>query len=90
MHWGYGRGPFTNRSAGCTVLVGGRFRVENVTNILDPPDALQGRGGAVRLVQGDLNATIIVAYVPPFGGPARKRPAWLRAVQQFTPGSSVC
>ncbi|CAK0822016.1 unnamed protein product [Prorocentrum cordatum] len=64
--FGWERGRYTNKSAGCTVLLRSRvFRRCHVVDIRHPPGELAGRGGLVRVRSGVFDIAIIAAYFPP-------------------------
>ena len=65
LHWGWSAAPFSNRSAGCSLLIGGRFRKSNVRATFSPPAALRGRGGAARITQGSVDFLVVLLYYQP-------------------------
>jgi len=81
FHWGYGAGPFTNRSAGLSILLGGKVRHKRVVEVKSPPGSLQGRAGAVRVKQGPLDIMIIGMYFPPAAAGHQKQLARVKAVK---------
>ena len=84
VSWGWARAPFSNSSAGVTIMIKNkRFSQHNVVAVRSPPKELQGRGGMMRITQGPLHIAVFGLYVPPFNGPARKLPAWKKAVTQL-------
>ena len=44
IHFGYGNGAMTNRSAGVSLGLRGYFKQEHIRDVFAPPAALQGRG----------------------------------------------
>ena len=49
VHAGYGSGPFTNKAAGCTIILRScKFPRKHVQSTAVPPKQLQGRGIRVR------------------------------------------
>ena len=48
IHYGWGRGCYTNRSTGVSILLGKRFQSRMIKEISVPPSSLAGRGGAIR------------------------------------------
>jgi len=81
LHVGYGRGPFTNSSAGVSLLLGPRFRKKNSREIRMPPPTLQGRGLSARFVGYDFDVLVLAAYFPPAALATDKREVRRRAVQ---------
>ena len=65
IHFPWQPGPLTNRSAGCSVILGRRLRLRQVRSIAVAPAALAGRGGVVRLKSGASDITLVVGYPPP-------------------------
>ncbi len=47
--WGYSNSPFSSRASGVAVVLGRRFATSHVQAIFNPPDALQGRAGGIRV-----------------------------------------
>ncbi|CAK0890118.1 unnamed protein product, partial [Prorocentrum cordatum] len=78
-HFGYGRGPFTNRAAGVTIGVRRRDLGLRVHRVLPGPAAALGRAGMVRVVTGSLDVTAIAIYFPP-PGPRSGTATWRRTV----------
>ena len=78
LHWGWRSAPFSNRAAGTSILVGGRFRRNNIRDTFSPPPSLQGRGGAVRLVQGSVDLLPVALYFAPPPPKAAKKRAWIK------------
>ena len=77
VNWGYATGPFTNRSAGCSIfLKKGKYRQSRITRIQQPPPGLQGRGGTITYAQGDTVIKVIVAYFPPPPANRSERASW--------------
>jgi len=68
IQWGWARAPFSSRSAGCTMILGRRFRAKYVKRIMSPASALQGRVGAVRLQLGSFDLWPMVGYPLPIYG----------------------
>ena len=66
ISWGHRPTKYSNRSAGVAILLSHRrFKKHQVTQVMDPPPELAGRVAAIRLKQGSLDFTVIVAYSPP-------------------------
>ena len=57
LHFGWRRGPFTNASAGCTMIFSRRIKRHDLA-------AIAGRGGMVRLRSGRFDWTVQVGYPP--------------------------
>jgi len=94
--WGYGRGPYTNRSCGIHMFFKTRrFKVEHQVRVPPVPKGCQGRLGACRLRSGMCDLQVICGYYPPRPLAARLMPAyektvgaidrWIRAVLSATP-----
>ena len=66
--FGYGVGPFTNRSAGIALAIRKSFAPQTVVVGRLPPRSIQGRGGMLRVRRGAYDVSILGAYVPPFHG----------------------
>lgn len=50
VEWGYGRGSYTNKSAGVALLVANKtWKRRDIIAVDSPPLALQGRGGNVEV-----------------------------------------
>lgn len=69
LHWGAPAKTrkFTNQHTGVGISLSKRwFRAEDIKKIYSAPEELQGRGGAVRIVnKGNFDVTPIVTYWPP-------------------------
>ena len=68
MHFGWGRGCYTNRSTGVCILLGKRFQPRMIEDVSFPSASLAGRGGAIRLKGGTIDLGILAYYSPLFGG----------------------
>ncbi|CAE8709794.1 unnamed protein product [Polarella glacialis] len=80
LHWGYGVGAFTNKAAGVSVLFRKRsFHFGWIREFYCPPQALQGRGGGVRIRHGDLDVAVFSVYAPNEPGNSAGR----KSVQAF-------
>ena len=65
-HWGYSTAKFTNKSAGCTIMLKKtRFKPQHNHKLYNMPKCLQGRGGAIRMKTGRHDLIVIVIYYPP-------------------------
>ena len=76
VHFGWFPGVFTNKSAGCSVMLSKRIDHKSVKKIEVGPDDLAGRAGSVRIDQGPLRIKAIVAYFAPRPKRASELPAW--------------
>ena len=66
LQWGYGRGAYTNKSAGLvTAFSLKKWKTSEITYIDQPGTELQGRGGFIRL-RGRLDVAVLNLYLPPF------------------------
>ena len=84
IHYGWGRGCYTNRSTGVSILLGKRFQPRMIKEISVPPSSLAGRGGAIRLRGGTIDLGILAYYSPPLGGCSRaRRKVQVKASQQL-------
>ena len=84
IHYGWGRGCYTNRSTGVSILLGKRFQPRMIKEICVPPSSLAGRGGAIRLKGGTIDLGILAYYSPPLGGCSRaRRKVQVKASQQL-------
>lgn len=67
FHWGAPRKTrkFTDKHTGVSLALSNRwFRSEDIKKIYSPPEELQGRGGAIRIVnKGNFDITPIVTYI---------------------------
>ncbi len=80
-HWGYARGPFTNKACGLTILVNRkRCRGYHVATVHSPNKALQGRGGALRLRWRGVDITVLGAYFPVRPKARRYNSVYVKAV----------
>ena len=98
LHCGYGSGPFTNKSAGCSIIFKKKiFPRSCIQQLCFPPKELQGRGICIRCKKKCLDTTFIVGYVPPHGNganPAARKGAdltnrWLRKQYEKCPMRSA-
>ena len=69
---GYRLGPFVTNAAGCSILLGRKFREHDVVRVAVPPSNLLGRGLLVRATNRMADITFVALYYPP-------RPRELRA-----------
>ena len=78
FHWGWRRAPYSNRHAGCSILLGRRFLKSRVKEIFSPPASVQGRDGGVRIKSGVLDLAVLVAYFPPRPPETSKQRVWIK------------
>ena len=62
VHFGWGRGCYTNRSTVVCILLGKRFLPRMTKEVSFPPTSLAGRGGAMRLERGTMDLGIQEYY----------------------------
>ena len=68
VHFGWWPGSFTNKAAGCAIILNKRiFNNRDVARVAFPDDCLAGRGGMIRLVSPNFDVTAVVVYSPPRG-----------------------
>ena len=80
--FGWHRGPYTNASAGCAIILKYRlFAPQHVVQVGYPPAEVAGRGGFVRLKNCRGDFTLSVQYSPPIAGKAGKRAANIKAAR---------
>ncbi|CAE8641241.1 unnamed protein product [Polarella glacialis] len=96
-HWGYGNGRFTNKATGVSLLIRRKtFSPAWVTQVISPPPALQGRGGALRLKHGTLDVCFFCLYSPSEPRNTEERNAaeafytWLYSALARLPRRSLC
>ena len=77
--FGWCRGPYTNKSAGCAIAIGRRVRAKHVVRVTAPPESLRGRGGALRVKAGSFDLTLVVGYAPPPTGLGGAQEAQVKA-----------
>ena len=66
VHFGYGRGPFTNRSAGVTIGIHKNWYVQGkIYRMASPPDIAMGRGGLVRIITKHSDISLFSLYLSP-------------------------
>ncbi|CAE8722639.1 unnamed protein product, partial [Polarella glacialis] len=65
LHWGWGKGNYTNRACGvCTLLEKERLPTSSILKLYSPPQSLQGRAGAVRIRRASIDICLVNAYFP--------------------------
>ena len=73
IHFGWSRGAYTNRSAGCSIDIGRRLaKKELVREIRATPYRIAGRGGAVRIRTGGMELALVRFYSLPTSGNREK------------------
>ena len=75
-NWGWATGPFINKYAGVSLVLGRRFSEKNVKEVYSRQCALQGSARGVRVKSGVFDAAFFVLYFPPRPEEARKRATW--------------
>ena len=87
IHSGWGRGCYTNRSTGVSILLGKRFQPRMIKEISVPPSSLAGRGGAIRQRGGTIDLGILAYCSSPLGGCSwGRRKVQVKASQQLIDG----
>ena len=98
IHCGYGSGPFTNHTAGCSVIFRKKvFPKSCIQQLQFAPKELKGRGVCIRCKRQRMDINFILGYSPPHGSganPAARKGAdltnkWLRAQYEATPLRSL-
>ena len=79
---GYGRGPFTNKSAGMALYLRKKLFPENSLEEVNlPRKTMAGRGLSVRLRSQGFDFKVISTYFQPFAGSSKNSKVWLKGVQ---------
>ena len=79
LHFGYGRGPYTNRSAGVSIGLRRRDLATRIHRVVPGPPAALGRAGLARVISGSVDLTVVALYFPP-PGPRGTQASWRRTV----------
>ena len=78
-------GPLTNSSAGCAIVLRRRwFSRDDVKKVCFPPDALAGRGGAIRVKGASGDFLFGCLCTPPISGTNGKMQACVKAASQLS------
>ena len=84
VHWPYGRGRFTNRAAGCAVLLTNRISKDLVARVWDGPSEAQGRAGAIRVKDKRRDIVLITMYWPPPTSGKGQEKNWKPGIEVLT------
>ena len=79
---GWKKAPGTNRSAGCGLLLGRRFKEKHVVRAWVAPETVAGRGVACRFRSSYVDLLPVVVYFPPKPGSAAQMPSYLGVVKR--------
>ena len=80
---GWARGQYTNKSAGCAILLGKPFRRSNVTHTWCTKKSLAGRGVAAKVVTRNTRLLVAGLYFPPPPNKNSKFPAYKKACDKL-------
>ena len=84
VHAGYDRkAARANKSCGCGLLLGRKFKESNIVEVFTPPKALTGRGVAVHLRSCFFDLLAIVMYFPTRPHSVKEHPKYLATCCQL-------
>ena len=79
---GWCKDPGVNKSCGCSIFLGGKFRKNHIDKIWVPPMS-RGRGVAARIRKGKLLFIALVVYFPVRPRCAAQRPGYFATVARL-------
>ena len=84
-HFGWSRAPYSNRSAGCSIIFRtSKFKPNDVVHTVVPPASLAGRGGSVRIKNKLYDFRATVQYSSPIHGSAKQQSAQINGNRILT------